>query len=103
MRLTEANPHWVGLGDKGELIIGITFKSPKTGHRIGVLFANPIDHDGWIQKIGNPMDLEEFFPDSKRWKRKGETFDSLTLEPSIDISERNEWHGRILNGELISC
>ncbi len=100
MKLIDLEPHWVGLGDTGALVIGITFNSPTTGKRLGVLFGNPIDRDGWMPKIGNPMDVPGFFPESKRWQRTGETFETLTLSPSIDCSQHGEWHGSITNGEV---
>lgn len=34
------------------------------------------------------------------WKRTGETFETLTLEPSI-MQPRGCWHGHIKNGEVL--
>jgi hypothetical protein len=39
------------------------------------------------------------FPDAKHWQRTGDTFENLTLSPSLDFSARGEWHGSITNGE----
>jgi hypothetical protein len=100
MKLTSLNPRWVGIGDTGALIIGITFDSPTTQKRLGVLFTPPIDPEGWVPKIGNPLDHPGFFPDSKRWKRSGETFETLNLTPSLDFSGSGEWHGFITCGEV---
>lgn len=99
MKLTALDPHWVAIGDSRKFIIGITFTSPTTGKRLGCVFANPIDPEGWIAQIGNPMDNPGFMPESKRWQRNGETFDTLTLSPSLDFSKHGDWHGHITNGE----
>ena len=100
MKLIDLNPRWVAIGDGGEMIIGISFNSPQTGKRLACLFANPIDPKGWIPKIGNCMDNPAFMPESKRWNRSGETFDDLTLSPSLDFSAHGEWHGFISNGQV---
>jgi hypothetical protein len=99
MKLTTLEPRWVAIGDSGKFVIGVTFNSPTTGKRLGCLFANPIDPEGWIPRIGNCMDNPGFMPDSKRWLRTGETFDTLTLSPSLDFSQHGEWHGHINAGE----
>jgi len=37
-------------------------------------------------------------PVAKLWKRTGDTFDTLTLSPSIDASAFGHWHGLITAG-----
>jgi hypothetical protein len=32
------------------------------------------------------------------WQRTGETFETLTLTPSVDCSAWGHWHGFITNG-----
>lgn len=65
--------------------------------RIPVGFQNALDN-------GTP-----FGPDSRPdgvpiprplWHRTGDTFDTLTLAPSIDASKTHEggWHGHVRNG-----
>jgi len=75
-------------GRKG---MGISFECP-TGSlllgevmRIAVWFKNPIDG-------GEPI------ADRTVWDRTGDTFENLTLSPSIDCSP--DWHGCIQNGEI---
>jgi hypothetical protein len=34
------------------------------------------------------------------WQRAGDTFDTLTLSPSIDASKHGHWHGFIQGGEI---
>lgn len=99
MRLTDLQPHWTTFADPSANIrSGITFQCPhcKT-QRLGVLFANPIDPDKWLEKgITRPHAQCE-------WHREGETFDTLTLTPSVDASRIDvggHWHGFITNGEI---
>jgi|CXWL01.1.fsa_nt_gi hypothetical protein len=69
--------------------MGITFDCPvhKT-HRLGVMFANPID--------GLPPDSSA----THLWQRSGDTFETMTLEPSVDASKVGCWHGKVTNGEI---
>lgn len=100
MKLTELNPRWVGIhGWSSESIfyIGVTFDSPlRRGQRLSALFANPIDPEGLMAKYGWGLP----FPDQKHWQRSGETFETLTLSPSLDFSRYGEWHGHITAGEI---
>lgn len=101
MRLTELNPNWV-VGDPNERCfsnrhgMGIRFDCPiHRSHRIVAFFTNPID--------GLPPRK-----DGNKWDRAGDTFETITLSPSIDASgqmfgtpESPCWHGYIRNGEVI--
>ncbi len=103
MRLTELNPHWVGYGEEGvsdgkgnpipeRFQIGVGFDCP-CGCPITcfIPFVNPIDG-------GPAIDLK-----CENWIRKGETFETLTLTPSIKRLYPNCWHGHIENGEVTFC
>jgi hypothetical protein len=71
--------------------MGLSFLSPLgTGLRINIWFANPLDG-------GLPIND----PDKTRtlWQREGDTFDTLTLAPSIDASP--DWHGHINGGKMV--
>jgi len=77
--------------------MGLSFLCPvHRNHRLAVMFANPID--------GLPGCAESRY----RWHRQGETFETLTLGPSIDASgcqhhdsiETPCWHGHITGGEI---
>jgi len=97
MKLIELNPRWTGFPD-GHIRFGLTFDCPhcKT-QRLGVVFANPIDPEGWIER-GVAMPKAEC-----KWSRTGESFETLTLTPSIDSSRIDfggHWHGFITNGEV---
>lgn len=39
-------------------------------------------------------------PPGIHWQRQGDTFETLTLAPSIDASRAGHWHGFIQNGEI---
>lgn len=83
--------------------MGMTFLCPvHKNHRLAVFFANPID--------GLPPDVTAKY----RWHRDGQTFDDITLGPSIDASGNQAdvnpqavgmiqtpcWHGFIRNGQI---
>lgn len=72
--------------------MGLSFNCPcclgsPRATRLAVFFANPMD--------GKPPS-----DDHKLWQRTGDTFETLTLTPSIDASEHGHWHGFIRNGEV---
>ena len=58
------------------------------------------------------LDRTAFYPSSggqpfdtggaPRWNRTGESFESLTLAPSIRRLDNCGWHGFITNGEVIT-
>lgn len=123
MKLSELQPHWVvgshwRMSDGSERFynagseniwnrygMGVSFLCPvhfKLGHshRLAVFFENPID--------GEPPEICE-----RLWKRDGETFENMTLSPSVDASGDRFyisfqpmastpcWHGHIRNREIV--
>lgn len=100
MRLTDLDPRWFGVlrwVGPTPFHVGLTFLCPhcrKT--RIGVGFRPPIDPNNALGMVSSP---EGFLRDSL-WMRSGESFDCLTLSPSIDVSAAGHWHGSITNGEV---
>lgn len=108
MKLADLDPQFVSYGGEGVTDasgspiperkgIGLLFKCPCGKHdeydRVFVAFANPIDG-------GSPV-----LTDRPMWQRTGETFDVMTLAPSI---QRNDpagcrWHGFIRNGEIVNA
>lgn len=109
MRLTDLDPRWAVDADiviggvsrhyDGRQGMAVSFECPccvqrerETGDkkvtRLAVWFANPIDGLP-------PTDDAEHL-----WQRSGESFEALTLSPSIDASKFGHWHGFITNGEI---
>ena len=105
MKLTDLNPRWIGSGGEGVSDkdgdpvperngVAISFECPcGRGDRVCIEFNNPTDGLG-------PHD-----PTRNLWNRTGETFETLTLTPSIQRAEPAgcHWHGFITNGEIITA
>lgn len=105
MTLLELDPRWACDAD---IVIGgvkhhynnrhgmaVSFDCPccikakrETIQRLAVWFANPIDN---LPPTDDATTL---------WNRVGETFETLTLSPSIDASKYGHWHGFITKGEI---
>lgn len=99
MKLTDLDPNWAVDAD---IVIGgvkrhyddrhgmaVSFLCPHCRQtRLAVWFANPIDGLP-------PTDDAETL-----WQRSGESFENLTLSPSVDASKFGHWHGFIRNGEV---
>lgn len=98
MRLTELQPHWVGLAPGHA--IGITFLCPHCRNiRLGVAFDIPIGGEILDNFVG--MRLAAQHPNfTAGWHREGDTFETLSLTPSIDTSLHGHWHGLLTNGEV---
>jgi hypothetical protein len=103
MKLTDLNPIWIGSGGEGVFDkdhnpmprregMGIEFDCPICGdkHPCFVPFENPLDG-------GSPIGY------SHHWKRVGNTFENLTLTPSILRMDGCKWHGFVTKGEIIFC
>lgn len=58
--------------------------------RLHVNFVNPLDGGG---RFGDDTPGRTF------WQRTGESFETLTLTPSVDASGFGHWHGFIVGGE----
>ncbi len=87
MRLTDLAPRWASqTGRHGQ---GVNFLCPCGCERfIGVAFTKPLDG-------GAPL------PSGALWEREGETFETLTVSPSIRHGDH--WHGYIRNGEVLNA
>lgn len=105
MKLTDLSPYFVGAG--GENIrnadgspaphregVALGFDCPcGCGQRCFIPFENPLD--------GGPATPTS--SEHPLWKRTGETFETLTLTPSIQRLDGCCWHGFITNGEIINA
>ena len=113
MKLTNLHPEWIDghvpmtsdgggplppLGTNARRGIGMICDcpcgkcDPEDGGRLYVPFANPLD--------GGP----EHEANRPAWRRTGETFAAMTLEPSI-LRDPDKggcgWHGWVCNGEAV--
>lgn len=89
MRLLELNPRWFGLQ---RVRTGLTFLCPCCmQERLGVFFTPYINLSG-IEILD--------FKDQLHWNRTGDSFDTLSLSPSIDASHLKHRHGFITEGRI---
>jgi hypothetical protein len=105
MKLTDLNPEFVGHGGdemsdlQGNPIprregVAISFDCPCGGVWCGqrpMIFLNP------------PMDGGATLPGTTTWKRTGDTFETMTLAPSIQRMSSCRWHGFITDGEIVNA
>jgi hypothetical protein len=114
VRLTELEPHWCADFDApGNVKQGLTFLCPCCkAIRLGAWFDVPVCGSPAIDPEAFRRRLEEFRDEDSDhpaytthigrilWKRNGNTFDVMTLTPSIDASKFGHWHGFITNGAI---
>lgn len=110
-RLTDYEPHWINLPQAApgvKFYVGVSFINPNgergpcpaCGHnrdkRIAFSFWPPIDPDN-ILPMMDPDSMATF---SARFHTRvsGETFDTLTILPSIGLDPY--WHGHLTAGAL---
>ena len=105
MRLTELNPRWLSFPD-GAGRQGVSFDCPCCrGVRLGVFFVNPLDGPAVDLKelhrarMDDPV-LNDVHVGRVLWRRAGDGFEDLTLDPSIDASGFGHWHGHVRNGGI---
>jgi hypothetical protein len=100
VRLTDLNPKWIALEENGDAL-GVTFLCPhcRQAH-VGVYFAEPVDTNG-VPGIDPSLPLFiAQHPENLYWHRAGDSFDTLTLTPSVDVSKHGHWHGFVTGGEI---
>lgn len=93
MDLLDLDPRWFTMGQSPD-IVGLTFDCPHCRvQRLGVLFIQEIDRDGLPNEA-------HWARNENKWNRQGESFETLTLSPSIDASAVGHWHGFIVGGKV---
>ena len=109
MKLIDLEPKWITYNHSdGVILCGVTFLCPHCrALRLGVCFDVPLDPTGLIKQLAATHGVAEWAPDAIRgmndgrlWHRTGDTFDDLTLTPSIDCSRSGHWHGFITAGQV---
>lgn len=94
MRLTDLDPHWWASAND----TGLTFLCPHCRtQRLGIALDTP--NDALVHDLHADV-IHLTHHDGKHWHREGETFDTLTISPSIDASAHGHWHGFIRNGDV---
>jgi hypothetical protein len=117
MKLTDLNPRWFAIaGRHGQ---GVVFDCPccvgkEKRYRLAVAFAPALDGGATIDiKQLEPLwdaikDCGTDFPSNIVppgfiWARTGETFETLTVSPSVNAAPAGHFHGWVINGEVTSC
>jgi hypothetical protein len=113
-RLTDWKPRWINLSQAAEgveVYIGVSFLCPHCAHtpcptcgaqrgkRIAVSFWPPVIPQNQLYPEVVRQSVETIPHDRFHRRTSGETFDTLTLEPSIGFESIGHWHGTITNGE----
>ena len=111
MRLVDLNPRW--FSEEGRHGQGVTFDCPHCAGaiRLAAAFANPLDGGApvplepsklWPTLQPRPDEAPGLVtvPPGTLWQRTGETFDVLSLVPSVDASNSGHWHGYLTNGAI---
>ena len=94
LRLVDLAPHWYCL-EEGGLRVGLTFECPHCRtQRLGVTF-----HEKGQEAITDPY-IHAHSDAKFIWTKTGDSFENLTLFPSVDASKTGHWHGWITNGEI---
>lgn len=102
MKLIDLDPYWVVANSCSNIVVdsdtvpdregvGVNFDCPcGCGDRCYIPFSNPVDGKGPIVSKHD------------QWRRTGETFETLTVRPSIQRTVGCKWHGFLTDGELKS-
>jgi hypothetical protein len=108
MKLTDLNPRWFDAGGEGVYDKDMNPAPKREG--VGINFDCPCGNhtERWDRQcfitFNNPLDGGRPYDTSPLWNRTGDTFDTLTITPSILRSKDLGgcgWHGFITNGEVI--
>jgi len=110
MKLTELNPRFIGSGGKN--VFNTDGSPSELREGVALVFNCPCgkEHEEHnkecVVMFNNPLDGGKPYPNHIYWQRTGETFENLTLTPSILRSKERGgcgWHGFITNGEIITA
>lgn len=97
-KLIDLNPLWVGVHGEPRKGVSVAFQCPcldpkcEWGGQIVVDLENPLDGGERMSWRGVPA--------KTYWQRTGDTFETLTLSPSIHCV--GHWHGWVRDGQVIS-
>lgn len=98
MKLADLNPGWLGAGGPGITRAG---QPVPERHGIGIVFDCPCGCDSPVHVLlKNPLDGGPAVRGEPLWQRTGDTFETLTLHPSIRRIGGCQWHGWVRDGEI---
>jgi hypothetical protein len=96
MRLSDLDPRWY-TGLTGQPRAGITFLCP---HCRETRLAVGVHADG-ANMDPEPDNDRSFGTPAHVWAMTGgDSWETLSLSPSVDASKSGHWHGFITNGEI---
>lgn len=110
MKLSALAPRWVGItgwSSQKPFYVGLSFLCPHCGrgpcpecghsrdHRLAVAFWPPIDPENAAADFAVPI-----LDNGGHRRISGETFDTLTLKPSIGFDDPPHFHGTITEGDV---
>jgi len=114
MRLVDLNPEWVGSGGPGVTNSSDGSPVPRR-ERVAIDMDCPCGSSSCERLLIaflNPEDGQPSIYHPRGWHREGDTFETLTLSPSIQriVLKRQDgtpvncaWHGFIQNGEIVNA
>lgn len=103
MKLIELNPRWIGAG--GEGIFDENHNPVPYREKVGVVFDCPVcgkEHPCFIP-FTNPPDGKPPVKQRVTWELNGDSFETMSITPSIQRMDKCNWHGFITNGEVINA
>lgn len=114
MKLIELEPRWVAdFGAPADAKQGIGFLCPHCRlTRLAVFFDVPVcgHPPAAVVRPGDTLQahidqaeqghLMDYHIGRILWHREGDSFETLTLTPSVDASHFGHWHGFITNGDV---
>lgn len=119
MKLADLNPRW--FAEEGRHGQGVIFQCPcgckgtERAVNLAVVFTPPLDggavlpvgkisvqYDAVRRSVGEAEwnSYRDWAPSGIAWQRSGDTFETLTLAPSVDYGGAGHWHGHVQGGEI---
>lgn len=99
MRLVELNPRWYCVGSQSNRV-GFTFQCPHCPTDAGTRLAVAVHLDG-TNMDPDPENPQQFAAGENIWSiTSGDSFENMSLSPSIDASSSGHWHGHITGGKI---
>jgi hypothetical protein len=102
VKLSDCQPRWVGVvnwSSPSLFAVGLVFTCPVCRFPVLCYFKPSLDPDNLRAKYGWPDAFPA--PDGNlQWERTGDSFDTISLMPSINNDKAGCGHWSLTNGEL---